>query len=93
MLQAGRGGYIFKLRGVVHTFRNAGTMPTRLIEFMSPAEFEEYFEELANLFRAESSLARQIKKAGCHRNRPYPFSLSTFLLAYLLNLFLYSCTG
>jgi mannose-6-phosphate isomerase-like protein (cupin superfamily) len=44
---AGPGSYLFKPRGLMHTFRNAGPGPARLLEVISPAGFENYFAELA----------------------------------------------
>lgn len=44
---AGPGAYIFKPRGQWHTFWNAGEEPARIVEFITPAGFEKYFEELA----------------------------------------------
>jgi quercetin dioxygenase-like cupin family protein len=43
------GCYIIKPRGVLHTFWNAGPKPARIIEIISPAGFEKYFTELADL--------------------------------------------
>ena len=40
---------IFKPRGEWHTFWNAGEEPARLLEIISPAGFERYFEELTEL--------------------------------------------
>ncbi|MBV9280804.1 MAG: cupin domain-containing protein [Chloroflexi bacterium] len=47
VVQAGEGSYIVKPRGVPHTFWNAGSRPARILEIISPAGFETYFEELA----------------------------------------------
>jgi mannose-6-phosphate isomerase-like protein (cupin superfamily) len=44
---AGRGSYLIKPRGLMHTFWNAGPGPARLLEVISPAGFEAYFVELA----------------------------------------------
>ena len=46
---AGPGSYVFKPRNVPHTFWNAGPEPARLIEIISPAGFENFFAELAEL--------------------------------------------
>jgi quercetin dioxygenase-like cupin family protein len=46
-LTAGPGSYVFKPRGLMHTFWNAGPGPARLLEVISPAGFEAYFDELA----------------------------------------------
>jgi len=43
------GDLIFKPRGQWHTFWNAGDEPARLLEIISPAGFEHYFDELATL--------------------------------------------
>lgn len=45
----GPGGYITKPRGEMHTMWNAGKTPARLIEVISPAGFERFFRELADL--------------------------------------------
>ena len=39
----GPGGYITKPRGEVHTMWNAGKVPARMIEVISPAGFEHFF--------------------------------------------------
>jgi quercetin dioxygenase-like cupin family protein len=43
------GDLIFKPRGQWHTFWNAGDAPARILEIISPAGFERYFEELLDL--------------------------------------------
>jgi mannose-6-phosphate isomerase-like protein (cupin superfamily) len=43
------GDLIFKPRGQWHTFWNAGDEPARLLEIISPAGFEGFFEELVDL--------------------------------------------
>jgi mannose-6-phosphate isomerase-like protein (cupin superfamily) len=44
---AGRGSYVVKPRGLMHTFWNPGPGPARLLEVIAPAGFEAYFVELA----------------------------------------------
>ena len=44
------GSYVFKPRGIPHTFWNAGPGPARLLEIITPAGFEAYFREMALLF-------------------------------------------
>jgi mannose-6-phosphate isomerase-like protein (cupin superfamily) len=46
------GDLIFKPRGQWHTFWNAGEEPARLLEIISPAGFERYFEEVVALLKA-----------------------------------------
>ena len=36
-------------RGSVHTFRNAGTTPARMLVFITPAGMEKYLEEISAL--------------------------------------------
>ena len=43
------GDLICKPRGQWHTFWNAGDAPARILEIISPAGFERFFEELAAL--------------------------------------------
>jgi quercetin dioxygenase-like cupin family protein len=45
----GPGGYITKPRGELHTMWNAGALPARMIEVISPAGFEHFFRELADM--------------------------------------------
>jgi quercetin dioxygenase-like cupin family protein len=45
----GPGDLIFKPRGQWHTFWNAGDEPARILEIISPAGFEHFFEELVDL--------------------------------------------
>ncbi len=46
---AGPGTLVLKPRGIPHTFWNAGATPAKLLELISPAGFEPYFEELDQL--------------------------------------------
>jgi Cupin domain len=46
---AGPGSYVFKPRGIPHTFWNAGPEPAHLLEFIWPAGFEDFFAELGEL--------------------------------------------
>src|SRR5579872_2634424 len=45
----GPGGYITKPRGELHTMWNAGPVPARMIEIISPAGFEHFFRELSEM--------------------------------------------
>jgi mannose-6-phosphate isomerase-like protein (cupin superfamily) len=49
VLEGGPGDLIFKPRNQWHTFWNAGDEPARILEIISPAGFEKYFEELSDL--------------------------------------------
>jgi hypothetical protein len=43
------GDLLFKPRGQWHTFWNAGDEPARILELISPAGFERYFEQMVEL--------------------------------------------
>lgn len=43
------GGYIIKPRNQVHAMWNAGSVPARMIEIISPAGFEGFFRGFADL--------------------------------------------
>ncbi|MGW2995982.1 cupin domain-containing protein, partial [Streptomyces sp. NPDC001193] len=45
----GAGGYITKPRGELHTMWNAGSVPARMIEIISPAGFEHFFREMTEM--------------------------------------------
>src|SRR6266550_9278363 len=45
------GDLVFKPRDRWHTFWNAGDEPARILEIISPAGFEGYFDELTELLR------------------------------------------
>jgi quercetin dioxygenase-like cupin family protein len=49
-IEATAGQLAFKPRGVPHAFWNATDEPARFLEVISPAGFEQYFAEAANLF-------------------------------------------
>lgn len=52
VVYANAGDLVFKPRGQWHTFWNAGDEPCRILEIISPAGFERYFEELGALMPA-----------------------------------------
>jgi mannose-6-phosphate isomerase-like protein (cupin superfamily) len=49
VVEAGPGDLVFKPRGQWHTFWNAGDEPCRILEVISPAGFEKFFQELSDL--------------------------------------------
>jgi quercetin dioxygenase-like cupin family protein len=66
------GDLIFKPRGEWHTFWNAGDAPARILEIISPAGFERYFEELLDL----------LPKSG----QPDPKAIASLAMRYGLEL-------
>ena len=49
VVEAGPGDLVFKPRNQWHTFWNAGDEPCRILEIISPAGFEQFFQELSDL--------------------------------------------
>jgi mannose-6-phosphate isomerase-like protein (cupin superfamily) len=49
VVEAGPGDLVFKPRNQWHTFWNAGDESCRILEIISPAGFERFFEELVDL--------------------------------------------
>src|SRR5215211_2447288 len=49
VVEAGPGDLVFKPRNQWHTFWNAGDEPCRILEIISPAGFEHFFRELADM--------------------------------------------
>ena len=46
---AGPGDLVVKPRRIPHAFWNPGDVPARVLEIISPAGFERFFDELSNL--------------------------------------------
>jgi len=49
VVEAGPGDLVFKPRNQWHTFWNAGDEACRILEIISPAGFERFFRELADM--------------------------------------------
>ena len=49
VVEAGPGDLVHKPRGQWHTFWNAGDEPARILEIISPAGFEVFFDELVQM--------------------------------------------
>src|SRR4030088_278782 len=59
------GDLIFKPRGQWHTFWNAGDSPARILEIISPAGFEKFFDTVTELAgRGELNPARMASLAA-----------------------------
>lgn len=48
VVSAEAGDFVFKPRGQWHTFWNDGDEPARILELISPAGFEKFFEQLVD---------------------------------------------
>lgn len=51
VVTAGPGTWVHKPRKQWHTFWNAGDTPALIVEVISPGGFEDYFREVAEVFR------------------------------------------
>ena len=51
VVSAGPGTYVLKPRGIMHTFWNATDKPARILEILSPAKFEKFFEAMGDLMK------------------------------------------
>src|SRR4029450_11647827 len=49
VVEAGPGDLVFKPRNQWHPFWNAGDEPCRILEIISPAGFEQFFQELSDM--------------------------------------------
>ena len=66
VIEARPGTVLVKPRGVPHAFWNPGDEPARLLDIISPAGFERYFAELADIMSGPGSpdLGRLAALAG-----------------------------
>ncbi len=69
-LEVAEGSFLFKPRGVPHSIWNPTDDPAVVIEFISPAGFEHFFEEMAAL--AHPDLAAMQEIARRYGQQPYP---------------------
>ncbi|GAA1495604.1 cupin domain-containing protein [Paeniglutamicibacter kerguelensis] len=68
----GAGGYITKPRGELHTMWNAGKVPARMIEIISPAGFEHFFWGLANQLETGPLDPEALGKLAAHYGIEFP---------------------
>ena len=68
IISAPRGTYALKPRGIMHTFWNATDQPARILEILSPAKFERFFEEMADLTKNPGPDMAQQLGAGAARH-------------------------
>ena len=64
VIEGGPGDLIFKPRQQWHTFWNAGDTPARILEIISPAGFEKYFEELVAMGGSRNAPPDALKALG-----------------------------
>jgi mannose-6-phosphate isomerase-like protein (cupin superfamily) len=64
VVYAEAGDLVFKPRHQWHTFWNAGDAPCRILEIISPAGFEHFFDELAAEMAAQGTRSPSATAAG-----------------------------
>jgi quercetin dioxygenase-like cupin family protein len=65
------GGYIVKPRGEVHAMWNAGDVPARMIEIITPAGFDKFFRELAALNANGQPAPPQVAELAARYELPF----------------------
>ena len=73
-LEAGPGQLVVKPRGIAHTFWNPGDEPTRVLDLISPAGFEDYFRELAPVLAASGPGAPEVPEIAARYGFEIDFS-------------------
>jgi mannose-6-phosphate isomerase-like protein (cupin superfamily) len=66
VVEAGPGDVVFKPRNQWHTFWNAGDEPCRILEIISPAGFERFFQELDAMGGALSADPAALAELSAH---------------------------
>lgn len=67
--EAGPGVTIRKPRGIPHAFWNPGDTPARLLEILTPAGFERYFEDMAEALAAASGGQPDLQRVSAIQER------------------------
>jgi quercetin dioxygenase-like cupin family protein len=65
------GGYIIKPRGEVHAMWNAGSTPARMIEVISPAGFEDFFRDFADITDNRAPSPEEIAEIAARYQLPF----------------------
>ena len=58
---ASAGSFVLKPRGVYHTFCNTGTEAAHFLEFHTPGEFENYYDEYERIVESATSEDERLK--------------------------------
>jgi len=70
-LEVEEGGFLFKPRGIVHALWNSTDVDAIIIEFISPAGFEGFFEEMGAL-QAAAGVDAMREIADRYGQTPHP---------------------
>jgi len=77
----GAGGYITKPRGQMHAMWNAGDVPGRIVEIITPGGFEDYFRQLGELLSGARE-AGSSSSGELHETDEFTALASRFGLTY-----------
>ena len=55
------GSFVLKPRGVYHAFCNTGTQVARVLEFHTPGEFEDYYDEYERIVQSDMGEDERLK--------------------------------
>jgi hypothetical protein len=67
----GAGGYTIKPRAEVHAMWNAGSTPARMIEVISPAGFEDFFRDFADITDKRAPSPEEIAEIAARYRLPF----------------------
>ena len=67
----GAGGYIIKPRNQVHAMWNAGSVPARMIEVISPPGFEDFFRDLVEITAVRRPEPQEVAGLGDRYGLPF----------------------
>jgi quercetin dioxygenase-like cupin family protein len=85
LVEGGPGDLIFKPRDQWHTFWNASDEPARILEIISPAGFEKYFEELSDRGGSTKLAPPELGElAGRYRLQTKPESIAVLVERFKL---------
>ncbi|MDQ3080757.1 MAG: cupin domain-containing protein [Gemmatimonadota bacterium] len=77
------GDLIFKPRGQWHSFWNAGDEPARILEIISPAGFERYFDEIVDMGGSANADAQTLRDLASR----YGLEMDLATIPYLVERF------
>jgi hypothetical protein len=73
VVYAEEGDYVYKPRNQWHTFWNAGDEPAYILEIISPAGFERFFEELVDLGGVANASPEQLEELAARYGHEFQF--------------------
>jgi quercetin dioxygenase-like cupin family protein len=71
---AATGAYVLKPRAIPHTFWNRGPEPARIVELITPAGFEHFFDRLGSMFRDGTFTPEGLEDLGGEYGTTYDYA-------------------